>query len=126
MDHDCLVDTGLAVRFRLLAPLHTDTRFMTLPRTVRRFLPFIMISSVAGACAGAAKTPGDSASLAAAAPANTAAAGDASLPLALDTLQPAIVTDTVPVDSDDPAIWINRANPAQSFVLGTDKGDTNG
>lgn len=41
-------------------------------------------------------------------------------------LKPLVVTDTVLDDTDDPAIWINRVNPAQSLVVGTDKHDTNG
>lgn len=36
-------------------------------------------------------------------------------------LAPTLVTDTVPNDSDDPAIWINHENPGQSLILGTDK-----
>ena len=40
-------------------------------------------------------------------------------------VQPVIVTDRVRYDSDDPAIWINPANPAQSLIIGTDK-DANG
>lgn len=36
-------------------------------------------------------------------------------------IQPAIITAPVQFDSDDPAIWINPANPAQSLVIGTDK-----
>lgn len=43
-----------------------------------------------------------------------------------DTLSPAVVTDTVPVDSDDPAIWVHPSVPESSLVLGTDKGDSNG
>lgn len=39
--------------------------------------------------------------------------------------QPVIVTDTVQYDTDDPAIWVNAADPAQSLVIGTDK-DENG
>ncbi len=42
------------------------------------------------------------------------------------TLKPAIVTDTVFEDSDDPAIWINPNNPSESIILGTDKHDSNG
>lgn len=34
---------------------------------------------------------------------------------------PVVITQPVAHDSDDPAIWFNRANPAQSIVLGTDK-----
>ncbi|WP_224994935.1 phytase [Cesiribacter sp. SM1] len=36
-------------------------------------------------------------------------------------IKPLFVTDTVMHDTDDPAIWINHDNPAQSLVLGTDK-----
>lgn len=36
-------------------------------------------------------------------------------------VQPRIVTEPVKHDTDDPAIWINRANPADSLILGTDK-----
>lgn len=38
-------------------------------------------------------------------------------------IAPAVVTEKVANDSDDPAIWINRKNPAQSMILGTDKGN---
>lgn len=50
----------------------------------------------------------------------------ATLPLGTDTLTPVVITDTLPGDSDDPAIWVNAADPAKSMVLGTDKGDTTG
>jgi 3-phytase len=43
------------------------------------------------------------------------------LPLARAEIAPRIVTEPVPHDSDDPAIWINRADPARSLVVGTDK-----
>ncbi len=36
-------------------------------------------------------------------------------------LAPRVVTAPVRHDSDDPAIWINRADPAASLILGTDK-----
>ena len=58
--------------------------------------------------------------------ANIIASTDAALPLVHDTLQPAVITDTVPGDSDDPAIWINAKDVAQSIVVGTDKGDSTG
>ncbi|MEP6834630.1 MAG: phytase [Gemmatimonas sp.] len=48
------------------------------------------------------------------------------MPLIADTLNPKVITDTIPGDSDDPAIWINRADPSASFVVGTDKGDSTG
>lgn len=39
---------------------------------------------------------------------------------------PELVTDTVNFDTDDPAIYYNRKNPAQSFIIGTDKGGKTG
>ena len=38
-----------------------------------------------------------------------------------DIIKPVIITDTVRHDTDDPAIWVNFANPSASLVLGTDK-----
>jgi 3-phytase len=55
-----------------------------------------------------------------------AAAPAGAPPVARDTLVPVVITDSVRVDSDDPAIWYNAADPAASLVLGTDKGDTDG
>jgi 3-phytase len=37
------------------------------------------------------------------------------------TVQPALVTQQVNFDSDDPAIWINHTDPDRSLVIGTDK-----
>jgi 3-phytase len=37
------------------------------------------------------------------------------------TVHPKVVTDTTRWDTDDPAIWINYKNPAESLVIGTDK-----
>jgi len=36
-------------------------------------------------------------------------------------VKPVVVTDPVPHDTDDPAVWINPQNPAQSLIIGTDK-----
>jgi 3-phytase len=36
-------------------------------------------------------------------------------------VRPRVITEPTKHDTDDPAIWINRANPAESLVLGTDK-----
>src|SRR5687767_12222997 len=36
-------------------------------------------------------------------------------------VKPRVVTEPVRHDTDDPAIWVNSAEPAQSLVLGTDK-----
>ena len=41
--------------------------------------------------------------------------------IAPDAVKPAVITEKTAFDTDDPAIWINRANPAQSLVIGTDK-----
>ena len=45
---------------------------------------------------------------------------------ATDTLRPVRVSQAVPFDSDDPAIWIHPEDPAMSLVLGTDKGGDSG
>ena len=44
----------------------------------------------------------------------------------LARVQPKYVTDTVSYDSDDPAIWINKEDPANSLILGTDKQELDG
>lgn len=36
-------------------------------------------------------------------------------------LKPARASESVPNDADDPAIWVNRLDPAKSLILGTDK-----
>ena len=41
--------------------------------------------------------------------------------VAQDVIKPLFVTDPVQYDSDDPAIWINKKDPAQSLIIGTDK-----
>ena len=48
-----------------------------------------------------------------------------SLGAASPDVKPAVVTQPVLFDSDDPAIWVNPKDPAQSLVIGTDK-DENG
>lgn len=40
-------------------------------------------------------------------------------------LKPAVITETVVHDTDDPAIWINPADASKSIIIGTDK-DTDG
>jgi len=39
---------------------------------------------------------------------------------------PIVITEKSLSDTDDPAIWINRGNPSESLVLGTDKDKDNG
>jgi len=41
-------------------------------------------------------------------------------------LAPTYITDSVPHDSDDPAIWVHSSDPAQSLVVGTDKSAPDG
>ncbi|MCX2681809.1 phytase [Galbibacter sp. EGI 63066] len=41
----------------------------------------------------------------------------------LPEIAPTLKTEKLPNDSDDPAIWVNKANPEESIVFGTDKGD---
>jgi 3-phytase len=41
-------------------------------------------------------------------------------------VKPTVVTQASENDTDDPAIWINKADPSQSLILGTDKGDLTG
>ncbi|MBD3220223.1 phytase [bacterium] len=41
-------------------------------------------------------------------------------------VQPAIVTERVPTDSDDPAIWVHPDDPARSLIIGNDKNDPGG
>ncbi|MGF1637417.1 MAG: 3-phytase, partial [Cyclobacteriaceae bacterium] len=38
-----------------------------------------------------------------------------------EILSPKFRSDTVKHDTDDPAVWINYANPSESLILGTDK-----
>ena len=41
-------------------------------------------------------------------------------------VRPAVSTEPVPSDADDPAIWVHPADPARSLILGTDKDNANG
>jgi 3-phytase len=40
---------------------------------------------------------------------------------AAPAIKPVIITEPVLFDTDDPAIWINAADPAKSLIIGTDK-----
>lgn len=44
----------------------------------------------------------------------------------LPVVKPTLVSQKTPHDTDDPAIWINKANPEQSIIFGTDKDEVNG
>ncbi len=41
----------------------------------------------------------------------------------ISTIKPIVVTEPVQFDSDDPAIWINKADTANSLIIGTDKNE---
>lgn len=41
-------------------------------------------------------------------------------------IKPAFITEKVPNDSDDPAIWYNKLDPSKSLILGTDKHENGG
>lgn len=42
-------------------------------------------------------------------------------PISVVSITPVIITEKVKYDTDDPAIWIDRASPANSLIIGTDK-----
>ena len=46
--------------------------------------------------------------------------------VAADAVKPLYVTEPVEFDTDDPAIWVNPADPAQSLIIGTDKDENGG
>jgi 3-phytase len=51
--------------------------------------------------------------------------GNKLAPVRKDAIKPTIVTQALPHDTDDPAIWIHPTNATKSIVIGTDK-DTDG
>ncbi len=81
---------------------------------------FVFSSAVGLVVALSACSPPDAATP------STGESAAVALPLATDTLNPTFITDTLPGDSDDPALWINTTDAGRSLVLGTDKGDLNG
>ncbi|WP_066222145.1 phytase [Formosa haliotis] len=44
----------------------------------------------------------------------------------LPEIEPTLISEKTPHDTDDPAIWVNKDNPAKSIVFGTDKDEING
>jgi 3-phytase len=47
-------------------------------------------------------------------------------PIKENALKPAVITEQVGADTDDPAIWINQKDTLKSLVLGTDKATDGG
>jgi 3-phytase len=83
-------------------------------RSRLRPLAVLLLAGALTACERAADAPPQTAGV------------DEALPLVSYTLEPSVVTERVLRDSDDPAIWVHPTDPAQSIILGTDKGDTDG
>lgn len=54
------------------------------------------------------------------------ACGSKLAPVSRNALKPTVVTQPTPNDTDDPAIWINKAEPSKSLILGTDKQEATG
>jgi 3-phytase len=46
---------------------------------------------------------------------------DSTISISATVIKPTVVTEPVAFDTDDPAIWINPTDPAQSLIIGTDK-----
>lgn len=46
--------------------------------------------------------------------------------ISADAVKPLYITEPVAFDTDDPAIWVNPADPAQSLIIGTDKNANGG
>ncbi len=46
--------------------------------------------------------------------------------VAENALKPAVITEVVPNDTDDPAIWVNPADSTEVIVIGTDKHEKTG
>ncbi len=44
----------------------------------------------------------------------------------LPEIKPTLITEKTPHDTDDPAIWVNKNDPGQSIVFGTDKDEVDG
>lgn len=54
------------------------------------------------------------------------ACGDNYAPVAENALKPTVITEQVPNDTDDPAIWVNPNDSTDMMVIGTDKQEKTG
>src|SRR5690606_38114604 len=52
--------------------------------------------------------------------------GDKLVPIDENALKPIVITEVVPNDTDDPAIWVNPQDSSQVIVIGTDKHEKTG
>lgn len=75
-----------------------------------RLPPTMLVIVVIAGCSGPAAPPAD--------PPDTVE----TTAVAVDAISPVLITEPTPVDSDDPAIWIDPDDPSKSLILGTDKG----
>ena len=85
------------------APGHRTSRLFSMPLRFRP--PALLALAGAAACAACATDRPDS--------------GGA-------PVRPTVVTEPVHADADDPALWIDPADPSRSLVIATDKGDADG
>lgn len=110
----------------------TNQTLRALHGRVRALLAAALIAPSIHACAGAGGADDvtiaaiDVDSLSADSLGTPEMVASAGFPLVKDTLNPVVITDTLPGDSDDPAIWLHPTDPAQSLILGTEKGDSTG
>ncbi len=52
--------------------------------------------------------------------------GDKLAAVAENAVKPTVITEVVPNDTDDPAIWVNPKDSSEVFVIGTDKHEKTG
>ncbi len=57
---------------------------------------------------------------------NSCTSGGKLAEVAPNALKPTVITEQVPNDTDDPAIWVNPKDSSEVFVLGTDKHEKTG
>ena len=87
----------------------SSSRSAELVAAVHRSTVIVLLAALGAACGTIDPRPG--------APAASSSAGSEELP----ALAPTLATQPVGDDPDDPAIWINAADPARSLVIGTNK-----
>ena len=82
--------------------------------TIRRWSSIVMVSLLVVSCSANPAPQTESA--------NRDATESGEVTTQIPPIAPVLVTQTVAIDSDDPAIWIHPEDRSQSLVLGTDKG----
>ncbi|MFM9872101.1 MAG: phytase [Fimbriimonadaceae bacterium] len=92
---------------------------------MRRFGLWLVGLSLVG-CAGTGSSPLDNQPGTRFNSAGANSAGGRGTATSVIALKPAVTTEAVSADADDPAIWVNRIDPAKSLILGTDKVEVTG